>query len=66
VGYSRRDGRLVDDHSKAVQPELLHLAKAVLDYAPVKALILERDANFPLDAEMDAEIAKLRSLREQN
>jgi uncharacterized protein (UPF0276 family) len=66
VGYSHRDGRLVDDHSKPVQPELLQLAKAVLDYAPIKAIILERDADFPPDAEMDAEIAKLSNLREQN
>jgi len=66
VGYSRRDGRFVDDHSKPVQAELLQLAKAVLDYAPFKAIILERDADFPSEAEMEVEIAKLRSLREQN
>lgn len=63
VGHSRRDNRFVDDHSKAVQPEILELARAVLGYAPVKAIILERDADFPDHAQMDAEIAKLKELR---
>ncbi|HTL54180.1 MAG TPA: DUF692 family protein [Candidatus Limnocylindrales bacterium] len=66
VGYSRRNDRFIDDHSKAVQPELLQLASAILDYASVKAIILERDADFPPDALMDAEIAKLNTLCGQN
>ena len=66
VGHSCRNDRFVDDHSQPVQPELLQLARAVLNYAPVKAIILERDADFPPDALMDAEIAKLKSLCGQN
>jgi uncharacterized protein len=62
VGYSRRGSRFIDDHSKDIQPELLELARAVIDYAPVKAIILERDADIPAGSGMDAELAKLESL----
>jgi hypothetical protein len=62
VGYSRRNEQFIDDHSKAVQPELLELARAVISCAPVKAIILERDADFPGQTEMDAELTKLESL----
>ena len=49
-----------------MQPELLELAREVIQYAPVKAIILERDADFPGDSEMDSELAKLESLRGAN
>jgi len=63
VGYSRRHGRYTDDHSQPVQPELLDLARAIIDYAPqVQAIILERDADFPGTDGMAAEIAKLETL----
>ena len=62
VGYSRRGKRYIDDHAKAVPPELLELAQAVIQYAPVKAIILERDADFPETSAMEEEIAKLESL----
>ena len=57
VGYSEREGRLMDDHAAAVQPELLELARSVVARAPVEAIILERDAAFPAFDAMDAEIA---------
>jgi len=63
VGYSReKDGRYADGHAEPVQSELLELASEVLKYAPVGAIILERDTAFPGDAEMSSELAKLRSL----
>lgn len=62
VGYAQEDGRYSDDHAHPVQPEILELATAVLERAPSCALILERDAAFPGDAAMTAEIAKLRNL----
>jgi uncharacterized protein (UPF0276 family) len=62
VGYSRSGSRYTDDHSQPVQAELIDLASAVLDYAPARAIILERDEDFPGAEGMTAEIAKLASL----
>ena len=66
VGYSRENGRFVDNHAQEIQPELLDLAREVVDYAAVKAVILERDANFPGIQVMGQEIGKLRRLFERN
>jgi uncharacterized protein (UPF0276 family) len=66
VGYSRRDDRYTDDHSQAVQPELLELAEAIIDYAKIEAIILERDADFPGGHGMSLEIVKLQKLRATN
>ena len=67
VGYSRHDGRYMDDHSQPVQPELLDLTSAIIEYAPqLQAIILERDADFPGADGMAAEIAKLESLCPQS
>ena len=66
VGYSERNGRLMDDHAAPIQPELLDLAAAVMARAPVEAIILERDAAFPPSATLDGEVAKLSRLCERN
>jgi uncharacterized protein (UPF0276 family) len=66
VGYSRQDGRYTDDHSQPVQEELLDLARAVVRRAPVEAIILEWDTDFPAPATLSVEIAKLRSICERN
>jgi uncharacterized protein (UPF0276 family) len=62
VGYSREEDRFTDSHSKPIQEELIELAQAVVAYAPVKAIILERDDNFPDPAEMEEEIKKLQRI----
>ncbi len=62
VGYSREGNRYTDDHAQPVQPELLDLARAVIEYASVEAIILERDANFPGSEALAVEIAKLVQL----
>jgi len=66
VGYSREGNRFTDNHAQEVQSELLDLAQKVVDYAAVKAVILERDANFPGADVMDQEMGKLRRLFERN
>jgi len=66
VGYSHRNGRYTDDHSQSVQPELLELARTIINYAPVQALILERDCDFADDHGMAAEILKLQTLNGAN
>ena len=62
VGYSVENGRYADNHATAVQPEIIDLARAVIDYAStVKAVILERDAAFPGTEEMLRETSKLKA-----
>lgn len=59
VGYAERDGRLEDDHSAAIQPELMVLLGEILDCSPVRAVILERDANFPDEEAMQNEVDRI-------
>ncbi len=59
VGYSIEDGRYADGHAEPVQPELIDLAREVVRYAPVEAIILERDTEFPGSEAMAAELTKL-------
>lgn len=66
VGYSERDGRLMDDHAAPIQPELIELAQAVLERAPVEAIILERDEAFSTPDGMNTEVAKLLRLDGRN
>lgn len=66
VGYSVENGRYTDGHAAEVQPELIQLACAVTEYAPVKAIILERDEHFPATEVMSAELAKLKRIFERN
>ena len=66
VGYSRDRDRLSDGHAEPIQQELLALAREVMNYAPVKAIILERDENFPSPAVLAAELSKLVALADGN
>ena len=63
VGYTRSGKRYADSHAEPIQEELIDLALAVVAYAPVEALILERDADFPDAAGLADEIAKLQRIR---
>jgi uncharacterized protein (UPF0276 family) len=60
VGYAARDGRLQDSHSATIQPELLDLLEAVLQFAPVEAVILERDEATPDTTNIRTELQRLR------
>lgn len=62
VGYSRQGERYTDGHGEAIQPELLDLAREVFKRAPVQAVILERDENFPDTTGMETELHKLAAL----
>jgi uncharacterized protein (UPF0276 family) len=66
VGYSRTGGRYADSHAAPIQEELIELAQAVVRHAPVKAIILERDEDFPDVAGLEAEVAKLQRIRAGN
>ena len=62
VGYTRQGDRYADSHAAPIQPELIELAREVVKYAPVEAVILERDEDIPDAAGLIAEVAKLQKL----
>lgn len=62
VGYAQGHGRLEDRHDQPIQHPILSLLEAVLAYAPVKAVIIERDDNFPPIAELEAELHRLEQV----
>jgi uncharacterized protein len=62
VGYTSENGRYSDGHAQPIQDELIQLARAVIAYARVQSIILERDANFPGAMAMEKELAKLARL----
>lgn len=63
VGYSRQGDRYADSHAQPIQEELIELARVVVDYAPVEAIVLERDEDIPeTAAELEVEIAKLNRI----
>jgi uncharacterized protein (UPF0276 family) len=62
VGYTIENGRYSDGHAQPIQDELIELARAVVEYAPVRAIILERDTNFPGAMAMEKELGKLAQI----
>jgi hypothetical protein len=66
VGYETRDGKLHDSHSQPIQEDIMALITEVLAYAPVKAIVLERDDDgVPLD-EIRKDLHRLEVAVEQN
>ncbi len=61
VGYAYRDGRWHDSHHEPIQNDLLDLCQAVMEYAPVKAIIIERDGNFPEPQELADELRTIKA-----
>ncbi len=59
VGCTFQDGRWHDLHAEPIQREIRALANEVLARAPVRAVILERDARFPAPEVLAAELASL-------
>jgi uncharacterized protein (UPF0276 family) len=64
VGYSVVQGRWQDHHKEFIQPDLLELAAAIISYAPVKAIILERDEDLHKTEEIIGDLEKLKSLKD--
>lgn len=61
VGYSRDGERWCDRHAEAIQEDLWGLIDEAREYAHPEAIIVERDANFPLTQEIADEIRRLRN-----
>jgi uncharacterized protein (UPF0276 family) len=62
VGGHRRDGKLIDSHLWPTPAEVWALLEVVLDRAPVKAAVLERDGRFPPFAELAGELEHARTM----
>ena len=62
VGPHRRGDVLVDSHSHPTPPEVWALMDAVVERAPVKGIILERDEVLPPFEELAAELERARAL----
>lgn len=61
VGYSRSRARWEDLHAEPIQDEIYHLLDEVLAYARVRAVVIERDENFPPHGELIDELEKLEA-----
>ncbi len=62
VGYGEREGRLVDLHAAPIQDDVFDLVETVVGSAPVEAVIIERDADFPHASELALELMRLREI----
>lgn len=62
VGYTRRDGRWHDEHAEPVQRDLLDLVRETLARTSPRAVILERDENFPEVSELASDLEGLRAV----
>lgn len=61
VGYSVRQNRWEDLHAQGIQQDLWSLIEEALAYAPVQAVIVERDANFPRPEVLAEELSRLEA-----
>jgi uncharacterized protein (UPF0276 family) len=62
VGGHWHDGVLIDSHAHATPAEVWELMETIVARAPVKGIILERDANLPPFAELAAEVERARDI----
>lgn len=64
AGHGKRDEVIIDTHGNAVIEPVFELLKYVLERSSVKAVMLERDQNYPDFDEILAELARIRSIAE--
>jgi uncharacterized protein (UPF0276 family) len=62
VGGHWHDGVLIDSHSQSTPVEVWQLMDEVLAKFPVKGIVLERDENLPLFAELLRELQQARQI----
>jgi uncharacterized protein len=62
VGGHWHDGVLIDSHSQSTPVEVWQLMDEVLAKVPVKGIVLERDENLPLFAELVGELQQAREI----
>ena len=66
VGYTQIGDRFHDYHAAAIQPDLMTLLIDVLDYAPVQAITIERDNEFPSIGDIARELRMLEDALAQH
>lgn len=64
AGHGKRDEVIIDTHGNAVIEPVFELLKYVLERSNVKAVMLERDQNYPDFDEILAELARIRFIAE--
>ncbi|MCA1814341.1 MAG: DUF692 domain-containing protein [Halobacteriales archaeon] len=65
AGSDWEDGKLLDTHGAPIHEEVWAMTETILDTAPVKALLIERDQTFePLD-ELGAELRRADALMQR-
>jgi len=62
VGFSEQEGRLFDTHVADIQPALFEFTEAVLERAPVRAVIVERDGHYPPRERLYEQLERLTQL----
>jgi uncharacterized protein (UPF0276 family) len=62
VGYTKDGNTYRDYHASKIQQDLMELLQIVLDYSPVKAIILERDDRLDEASEIANEISRIQSI----
>ncbi|WP_145209623.1 DUF692 domain-containing protein [Gimesia alba] len=65
VGYSIQNGIYHDRHCEPIQDNLYDLLSEVVRYAPVEAVILERDMAIPAPTDLSAELLRLEETCER-
>lgn len=61
-GYSRRGSRCFDEHLGAVQENVWNLVEEVLRYCSPRAIVIEREGNYPPIFAIEHELARLKEL----
>jgi uncharacterized protein (UPF0276 family) len=61
-GYSRRDNRFFDEHLSAVQEDVWNLVEEVLGYCRPRAIVIEREGNYPPIFAIERELVRLKQL----
>lgn len=62
AGHGKRDEVIIDTHGNAVIEPVFELLQYVLERSCVKAVMLERDQNYPDFDDILAELARIRSI----
>jgi uncharacterized protein len=66
TGGFEHDGLLIDSHSEPAPPAVWSLLEAVVQRAPVRGIVLERDENLPAFAELLGEVARARTILQRH
>lgn len=62
AGHSTGEGTIIDTHGTAVIEPVFQLLKFVLERTDVKAVMIERDQNFPVFSELLGELKRIRDI----